>query len=60
MLILRSRMSGGAVLCRTFVQALMPPADFLDARLMVLTIKRNVERTMWGESAVCHRAEQAT
>jgi hypothetical protein len=44
-LILRSRMSGGPALYRTLARALMPPADFLVARLMLRTIKRNAERT---------------
>lgn len=44
-LILRSRVSGGPALYRALGRALMPPADFLVARLMLRTIKRNAERT---------------
>lgn len=44
-LILRSRLSGGPALYRALGRALMPPADFLVARLMLRTIKRNAERT---------------
>lgn len=50
-LILRSRLSGEPALYRAFAQALMPSADFLVARLMLRTIKRNVERVARHENA---------
>lgn len=43
-LILRSRISGKPALYRALSQTLMPPADFFVARLMLRTIKHNVER----------------
>ncbi len=44
-LILRSRGGGGPAVYRALMRAFFPPADFFVARLMLLTIKQNVERT---------------
>jgi hypothetical protein len=44
-LLLRTRASGDPALYRAIMRALLPPADFFVARMMLLTIKQNVERT---------------
>lgn len=60
-LILRSRLSGDPALYRVLAQALMPPADFLVARLMLRTIKRNAERAEFhGMSARAGEQPQST
>jgi hypothetical protein len=43
-LILRTRGTGGPALYRALAWALLPPADFLVARMLLVTVKRNVER----------------
>lgn len=45
-LILRTRATGGPALYRMLARALLPPADFLVARMLLLTVKRNVERNV--------------
>ncbi|HEU0026431.1 MAG TPA: hypothetical protein VFQ25_04885 [Ktedonobacterales bacterium] len=49
-LILRTRGTGGPALYRALAWALLPPADFLVARMLLVTVKRNVERAAgrWG------------
>jgi hypothetical protein len=43
-LLLRTRATGGPALYRALAWALLPPADFLVARMLLETVKRNVER----------------
>ncbi len=43
-LILRTRGTGGPALYRVLAWALLPPADFLVARMLLETVKRNVEQ----------------
>lgn len=45
-LLLRTRGTGGPALYRTLAWMLLPPADFLVARMMLVTVKRNVERNI--------------
>jgi hypothetical protein len=47
-LLLRTRASGGPALYRAIAQAFLPPADFFVARMLLRTIKRNVERAAAG------------
>ena len=60
-LILRSRISGEPTLYRALGQALMPPADFIVARLMLRTIRHNVERaTQHEQSTVAGEQRETT
>ena len=43
-LLLRTRVSGGPALYRAFARAFLPPADLFVARMLLRTVKRNVER----------------
>ena len=43
-LILRTRVSGGPALYNRVAAALLPPSDYVMARLLLRTVKRNVER----------------
>lgn len=43
-LLLRTRATGGPEFYRALARALLPLADFLVARMLLLTVKRNVER----------------
>lgn len=45
-LILRTRATGGPGLYRVLAWALLPPADFLVARMLLKTVRRNVERNV--------------
>lgn len=59
-LILRSRISGKPALYRALAQALMPPADFFVARLMLRTIKQNIERAVRHEQPTGTGGQPAT
>jgi hypothetical protein len=60
-LLLRTRASGGPALYRGIMRALVPPADFFVARMMLLTVKQNVERSAPSDMAANSgmRAESA-
>ncbi|HEU5348936.1 MAG TPA: hypothetical protein VFU63_10035 [Ktedonobacterales bacterium] len=58
-LILRTRATGGPTLYRMLAWALLPPADFLVARMMLTTIKRNAERAARQQRRKQPEAEMA-
>jgi hypothetical protein len=61
-LLLRTRVSGGPVIYRAVARALLPAADFLVARMMLRTIKQNVERQARasGKRSAKKQMEQAS